>query len=390
MSQKLERLRTRLMQFQSFETAPEVMEVREHWPIILQGSRSYIDFRSFDALGLWQHKALRNRIEKACFSAQKKPFGPKARRNSGGYSQELRVAEKQLAGFFRTQDAVLFASKSQAVLSALSALIEEGDRVFASEHCLAPLEDITFLLGAKLDIQGAAEVQVPGEIPSETVLAPDLDYREAISLLSGQEAGQILALKRMHTFSLVDESAALGVQGLRGSGRLELLSQTAIIPENISIISELSHYTLFPAAVLAGPELLCDFVRYFSKSLQIENTLHPEQAIAISETLDVISLQNKEREHLRIKLADFRRELSFFASLPIIPSESHIIAFRFSKAEKAQNFCHALSQRQLLADVFRTSSLRQEQYIVRFILSVMHTQEMLAKTLEALEQISKR
>jgi 8-amino-7-oxononanoate synthase len=390
---KLEKLHAKIKAEKFFDFSQELVEERSSWPLVLRGSRSFLDFRSFDALGLYQNEALRDRIERACFSAQKLGFGPQTRRSSGGYSQELQVAERNLAKFFRTEDAILLSSKSQAILSVLSALLEEGDRILADEISLAPLDDIAFLMGAKIERKVLDHVQedcMAAPSTGELLLASVLEYVEGVSLVTGKELVNVRAIQDRSTYAVVDETASLGLFGLQGAGQLEVIHGEVGLPENICIISELACFLRAPATVIAADSRLCDFVRAYSKNLQLECSISPLQAIAINETIEFLSVLSAEREALRAKTAFFRNEADKLENIKLITANSHVMSFYFQKFNLASTFYQALLGRGILVDFISSPGLRKEHFFVRIVISLQHEVEHVAKLLDAIFEIDGR
>jgi 8-amino-7-oxononanoate synthase len=364
------------------------VENREHWPLLSVEGRQLIDFRSLDALALWQDRRIQEALRKSVQILGKK--GPKAPRGAGALSEELLRAETAFSSHMHSEAAVFFRSKSQAMLSLLSALIDEGDRISANELCLAPLEDLSFLLGAKIDWRSEGiglliASGVDAGASRESTVA-DLAVYETLGILDGRVSVPLAEAG----FFIFDESAALGVRGLTGAGILEESAVERRSQKNTCYINDISNFQSPFNSFIAGPEWLCDYLRSNSTSLRIDTAPSPEEASFLSFVLDNIALKSAERLQLQACVKRVRDELAAFHFANLVDSDSHILAFEFETWKGAADFYAALLEQSILSDLVSIPKIRKERALVRIIITLSHSEKFVLQLLEALSQIRKR
>jgi len=360
-------LRAELDELARLDRLTEIVPTAERvGGLVEHRGRTVTNLCSWDYLGL-------NRHPEICAAAQRctaqHGFGIAAARGSAGTGLEVLECESRIARFLCTESAVLMSSRNQAILTIVSALLNERDVLFIEDGSSSPVTDAVELSGAQL---------ATFSIGDSNSLATGLErarsarrriiFAESISPISGAIAPIAEYAKlaeRLDASLIVDESFALGALGIRGAGGSE---HAAVASQVLLHFADLNRAVPGSGAFIAGNATLIGYLMNRSRTFAIENPLPAPVASAITAALDVIELAIGKRK----MIADFAQmaAVAFGAvGLDVVEHPpSPIVAIRFQKLAAAQEFTALLFQRGILAEVVPFAAARSEGAVVRMIM----------------------
>lgn len=323
-------------------------------------------------------------IEAACAAAQEQGTGTTGSRMANGSFAGHLALERELAGFFGRQSAVVFSTGYLANLGVVSALAGPGDVVLLDADCHASIYDGCRMSGAEVirfrhnspsDLE--KRLQRLGSRTSNTLIIV-----EGIYSMMGDRAplAEISAVKRQHgAYLLVDEAHSLGVLGERGRGRAE----EAGVEESVDFIVGTFSKSLGATGgfcVSDHPEL--DLARYVSRPYMF--TASPCPSVIASTRVALRILQ--ERADLRTRLwSNARRlyqrlrELGFTLG----PELSPIVAALLPNKEEAIVFWSELLAYGVYVNLILPPAAPNGGSLLRCSVSAAHTPEQVDQICEA-------
>ncbi len=256
--------------------------------------RDYINFASYDYLGLNGHEAVSRAAKEAidCYGTSVSASRPVA-----GERPLSRKLDRQLASLYEAEDALTFVSGHATNVSTIGDLLGAADLVLFDA-----LSHNSITVGAKLS--GAARRRYPHN---------DLDELESILRESRSKYDRVLVvveglysmdgdmpdLKRLvdiktrhDAWLMVDEAHSLGVLGKTGRGVFE---QTGIEPSDVDIwMGTLSKTLSGCGGYIAGCQPLVDILRFNASGFMFSVGISPPVAAAASRSLELM-LDQPER-----------------------------------------------------------------------------------------------
>jgi 8-amino-7-oxononanoate synthase len=320
-------------------------------------------------------------------------FGSGGSRLISGTTSVHRQAERDLADFFATDDAVLLATGYQTNVAAVTALAGVGDSVIVDKLDHASLIDAARQSGARLRAYPHGQVARLAELLERESQSARrvLVVTDSLFSMDGDFAplGEIVELKRRFNFTLiVDEAHAIGVFGPAGRGVAELLG----LSDRIDVLVGTCSKALGGAGgFVAGKQVLIDTLRNTARPFIFSTAPPAAAAAATSAALRIVRDEPQRRERLLELAADLRRRLRasgvdsdpFSRTTegrrvgPIIP----IIFPRESDALAAQR---VLMDHDLFAAAIRPPTVPKGASRLRISLMCSHTEDDLARLVAAL------
>jgi 8-amino-7-oxononanoate synthase len=286
--------------------------------------RRYVNFASYDYLGLNQHPAVANAAKEAI-----ERFGTSvsASRIVAGERPVHRALETALADFYGVESAVAFVSGHATNVSTIGTLMCPDDLVIYDE-----LAHNSVLVGAKLSRATARAFRHNDLNALEQILATDRHrYKRALLVVEGlysmdgdvADLPKLIALKTKYdAWLMVDEAHALGVLGDRGRGSAE---HFGLDTADVDIwMGTLSKTLAACGGYIAGKQELIDILKYQAPGLVYSVGLSPPLAAAATAALEVLQ---KEPERVQRLQANGKLFLSLAkaAGLDTATSEGHAI-----------------------------------------------------------------
>jgi 8-amino-7-oxononanoate synthase len=352
-------------------------------PEVLLADKPVIDFSSNHYLGLGTHPAVIDALRAHAPSGA----GSFASRLIGGTTPTHLKLEQELAAFKETEDAVLFGSGFLANAGAIAALVGPGDVVFSDALNHASIVDGCRLSRAKTVVyphndpralRALLQVNTPNTrrrlIVTDSVFSMDGD--EAPLLELSQVA------KEFDAFLYVDEAHASCVYGAFGKGLAHLLGVTPDITMG-TLSKALGCYGAF----IAGPKVLCDFLRNRARSYIFTTSMPPALAASASVALHLAI----HGDHLRQKLWDnnhlFREGLNTLGIAVPAASKAPIVPIIIGNPTETMAASARLLERGIFAHGIRPPTVPQGTGRLRFTILASHTTEHIEHALDALRSL---
>lgn len=351
-------------------------------------SRRVADFTNFDYLSLNSDKRLRFDVQS---EIALNGISAGASRLISGNLQTHGRAERRIAQFFGTESALLFSTRTQAVFSLLTCIATERDIVLYDELSRSPVADAAYLVNATaLPITFDMPEQLEEELEKSKHYSKIILFVESLSSVTGRvlDLTRFIPLFRRYSVNLVvDETYALGVVGLRGSGLCDLLPPD--LPPLAIVASFAEGASSFGAAV-AGSSILTSFLLNRSRTFTTEIALPSPLARGIESSIDILELGTGSRDKLSALSLRVRNLLRPLPLRIASDSTSPIVSLEFSRGSLAIEFVEALIARGFLLEVVPRGTLLDGSAFARMILTVSHTEKQIEGLLQAISDITTR
>ncbi len=250
--------------------------------------RSYVNFASYDYLGLNQHPAVA-----AAAKAAIDRFGTSvsASRIVAGERPLHRALESALADFYGVEAAVAFVSGHATNVSTIGTLMTPDDLIIYDD-----LSHNSVIVGCKLSRATALAFRHNDTDALERLLQEHRHlHKRALIVVEGlysmdgdvADLPRLVALKEKYgAWLMVDEAHALGVLGAHGRGSAE---HFGIDPNRVDIwMGTLSKTLASCGGYIAGKQELIDILKYQAPGLVYSVGLSPPLAAAASAALAVL------------------------------------------------------------------------------------------------------
>ena len=253
--------------------------------------RRYVNFASYDYLGLNQHPAVG---EAARAALQQYGTSVSASRIVAGERPLHRQLETALADFYSAEAAVAFVSGHATNVSTIGTLMGPDDLIVYDE-----LSHNSMIVGAKLSRATAIPFRHNDTAALERVLGENRHlHKNALIVVEGlysmdgdvADLPKLVSLKKKYgAWLMVDEAHALGVLGAKGRGSAE---HFGIDPKGVDIwMGTLSKTLASCGGYIAGKQELVDILKYQAPGLVYSVGLSPPLAAAASAALAVLKAE---------------------------------------------------------------------------------------------------
>ena len=348
-------------------------------------NKRLVDFTNWDILALNENQRFKRAAQT---EIERYGVGTAAPRLTSGTTKVHRSAEKRIATFTGSEDALLFSSRNQAVVTLLSALMSEADAVLVDEYSQTPAVDAASLVHAPVFTFR------PDNLTSlKQALENIKNYRrkvvfvESISPLTAKknDLEQIASLSvNNDSYLITDESFALGAVGLRGAGQIE---EPGIKNQVFVSIGDLSFGLAAYGAYVSGPAVVIDYLRTRSKTYQSEAAIPSSIAAAIEASINTAELSTGSRERLallakklQLGLQELGLDIGANADVPFS-------CIKVKNTNIANELAGALYSKGYLVEVIPAPFPRSQKAVVRMILSASHTDVIVDEFLSNLSSI---
>ena len=345
-----------------------------------------ISFACWDTIGIHSHPEVVAATSKVVLT---KGLAASVARVSGGISAALTTCEQRVAQFCGTEAATLFSTRSQCVLTAITAVCGEGVAVLGHSLSTVPLADACALVGAEY-------VEFENEEHLRKMLAKYAFAKRVVVVLEGVSpiSGEINALSTLLTsiehvggWVFVDDSAGLGWCGMRGTGGIEgALTTSSIVGRIVGFQYGLG----IESCALASSNELKELVAYRSRYLKQEAPPSEAALRAIIGGIDTAELALLQREKLVATSAMVQGAVRAQGWTVVSSESSPILSLWFETLQKARLVQEALLQRGIFVEALPARSLRKNGAVVRALLSNVHRLEEVQQILGGLDEVFKR
>jgi len=352
----------------------------------LHRGRPVVSFASWDLLNIATNREISN-----CFVQAQAEFGSGATsaRSIGGTTSAHERAEARISRYFAAESALLFSSRGQAVLTMLTTLCAEGVTVISTPLSTLPVADACSLVGAEFveceTVENLRVVLDKNPLSKRVII-----MLESVSSLTGEAvdiSAWLSTAAATGAWVIVDESAALGLGGLRGAGSAELAPAS---PALLARIVGFQYALGIDVAAIVGPIELRELLMKRSRYLKHEPPPAPIFARLAHVSIDVIELALLQREMLAARSLLVDRAIRSQAWIVAGASPSPILSIRLDSLRKAREVQEGMLQRGLLVEALPARSLRRNGAVVRALISNAHSQEEVEAFLTGFAEVRKR
>lgn len=371
-------------------------EVRIH-------GRWLVTWCSNDYLGLSLHPRV---IRAAADAARRWGVGARASRLLAGTTALHAQLESELAAFFGTESALVFASGYLANLGTLTTLLQPEDTVYLDRLCHASLVDACRASRARLRVfahQDAEHLSTllkrPRPAPSHTRgRGRCLVVTEGVFSMDGDRAplNPLLDVARDHDAILyVDDAHGAFVLGPTGRGSPEAAGLTH---QDFLYMGTLGKALGAQGGFVVGPRTLIDALVNRARPFIYATALAVPVAAAALEALAVIQeepalrtrlSQRVERLHERLNTLPFRGHNvgnSSRTQYGVPGKKSHIVPILVGSAQAACALSAALREQGIWAPAIRPPTVPANTARLRLSVTALHTDAHVDQLVQTLQQ----
>ncbi|MGC9163169.1 MAG: aminotransferase class I/II-fold pyridoxal phosphate-dependent enzyme [Thiomonas sp.] len=348
------------------------------------GARQYINFSSYNYLGLSGHPRVNQAAQRAI---DRYGTSPSASRLVAGERPVQRQLEQALAAFYGVDDCIAFVSGHATNVSTIATLfgtrdlilhdalihnsVLEGARLSGAHRRSFPHNDwqwVDALLG-----------QLRGQFERVLIVVEGLYSMDGDS----PDLRRFVELKARHkTFLMVDDAHALGVLGATGRGSAE---HWGIDPRDVDIwMGTLSKTLASCGGYIAGSTPLVELLKFNAPGFVYSVGLPPALAAAALEALRIVQEEPQRVARLQAVGQEFLHRARA-KGIDTGLSEGHAITPAIvGSSLKAARLSNALFEHGINAQPIIYPAVEEKAARIRFFLSCLHESEQLQATVDAL------
>jgi 8-amino-7-oxononanoate synthase len=361
--------------FRKLESPQDSESVVEGKNVIMIGSNNY--------LGLTNHP----RVKEAAIKAiEKFGTGCEGSRFLNGNLEIHEELEKKLAGFFRKEAALVFATGYQTNLGTISALVERNDFVIIDKDDHASIIDGCRLSFGKVRKFRHNDMDDLERVLEATKGKSKLIIVDGVFSMEGDIADlpNIVRLAKAYGARImVDDAHAIGVLGQGGRGTAEHFG----LENEVDLI--MGTYSKSLAAIggfVAGRADVISWIKHLARSMLFSASLPPSLVATVSTALDIIEEEPKLREQL---WRNTRKMLKGYKSLGYDTgtSETPIIPILIKDTMKTYQMCKLLFENGIFVNSVISPAVSPGRELLRTSYMATHTEKQLDTVLAAFEKV---
>ena len=355
--------------------------------IKLDTGQKVINFCANNYLGLSNNPEL---IKAAKSALDDHGYGMSSVRFICGTTDLHKELEKKIAGFFRTEDTILYAACFDANGGVFEPLLTEEDAIISDSLNHASIIDGVRLCKAQRYRYANADMD---DLEKQLKLAQAQRLRlivtDGVFSMDGNVAPlrKIIELAdRYDAIVMVDESHSAGVVGETGRGVTELyniMGQVEIITGTLG--------KAFGGAIggfTTGKREIIELLRQISRPYLFSNSIPPSVAAAGIKMIEMMTGTNTLQDKLHSNSEYFISRMTNLG-FDIKPTKSAICAVMLYDARLSQEFAARLLEEGIYVIGFYYPVVPKGEARIRVQLSAAHEKEHLDKAVEAFKKIGK-
>jgi len=349
--------------------------------ITLDTGQRVLNFCANNYLGLSNNPDL---IEAARRALDTHGYGMSSVRFICGTTNLHKGLEKAIAGFFGTEDTILYAACFDANGGVFEPLLSEEDAIISDALNHASIIDGVRLCKAQRYRYRNADM---ADLEEQLKLAQSQRFRIIVTDGVFSMDGNVAPLDRIvelaekyNALVMVDESHSAGVVGKTGRGVTELYN----LRGKVEIITGTLGKS-FGGAIggfTTGKQEIIDMLRQRSRPYLFSNSIPPLVAAAGIKMFEMMSHTNSLQERLHENSEYFIGRMSS-AGFTIKPTRSAICAVMLYDARLSQDFASRLLEKGIYVIGFYYPVVPKGEARIRVQLSAAHTREHLDRAVEA-------
>ena len=355
--------------------------------IKLQDGSEALNFCANNYLGLADSSRLINAAKKAM---DERGYGMSSVRFICGTQDLHTQLEKEIADYFQTEDAILYAACFDANGGVFEPLLTAEDAIISDALNHASIIDGVRLCKAQryryanADMADLERCLQEAQAQRFRIIVTD-----GVFSMDGNVApmDQICALaEKYDALVMVDESHSAGVVGATGHG----------VAEQFDCYGKIDIFTgtlgkAFGGAVggfTTGRKEIIDMLRQRSRPYLFSNSLPPMVVAAAIEMFQMLKESNELHDKLQGNVEYFRDKM-LAAGFDIKPTQSAICAVMLYDAKLSQDFAAKMAQEGIFVTGFYYPVVPKGQARIRVQLSAAHEQEHLDRAIAAFIKVGK-
>lgn len=350
--------------------------------IILEG-RKVILLCSNNYLGLANSQFLK---EAAINAIKKYGVGSGASRLISGNMILHEELETRIAGFKKTDCALLFNSGYHANIGIIPAMVSEGDLILSDELNHASIIDGCRLSKANIIIYPHKDVDFIEKVLKKSKHRKKLIITDGIFSMDGDIAplAEIVYLKNKYDFILmVDEAHATGVIGENGRGVVDYFNLNGTVDIMMGTLGKaLGCYGAF----VATNNIFKKYLINKARSLIFSTSLPPLICASAITAIDIVEKRPGLIKRLHKNVALIKKRLRrLFHKIP--ENEVPIIPLIIGEEGKTMKICEMLLREGIFIQGLRPPSVPPGTSRLRLTVMATHTEEQLNSVASAIESI---
>jgi glycine C-acetyltransferase len=355
--------------------------------IRLSSGQEVLNFCANNYLGLSNHPEL---IQAASEALHSHGYGMSSVRFICGTTDLHKILEQKIAGFFGTEDTILYAACFDANGGIFEPLFGEEDAIISDSLNHASIIDGVRLSKAKRFRYNNADMI---DLERQLLLAKDARFRVIVTDGVFSMDGNVAPLDQIHLLAkkydamvMVDECHSAGVVGDTGRGVTELFN----IRGEVDIITGTLGKAFGGAlgGFTTGRREIIELLRQRSRPYLFSNSLPPAVVNAGIKMFDMMARTSELQEKLHQNTAYFIAEMTA-AGFDIKPSKSAICAVMLYDAKLSQEFAAQLLVEGIYVIGFYYPVVPQGQARIRVQLSAAHQQDHLEQAVSAFKKVGR-
>ena len=355
--------------------------------IELNTGQKVLNFCANNYLGLSNDASLR---EAAKIALDDHGYGMSSVRFICGTTDLHKELEKKIAGFFNTEDTILYAACFDANGGVFEPLLTEEDAIISDALNHASIIDgVRLCKAVRYRYENADMADLEKQLQTAQAQRFRLIVTDGVFSMDGNVAPLdiIVALaEKYNAMVMVDESHSAGVVGRTGRGVTELYNITGKVEIITGTLGK-----AFGGAIggfTTGKKEIIDILRQRSRPYLFSNSIPPMVAAAGIRMVDMMTETNVLQDKLHWNSDYFitgMKKLGF----DIKPTKSAICAVMLYDAKLSQEFAAKLLVEGIYVIGFYYPVVPKGQARIRVQLSAGHEKEHLDKAMKAFEKVGK-
>ncbi|MCY8718736.1 8-amino-7-oxononanoate synthase [Bacillus sp. S10C12M] len=318
-------------------------------------------------LGLASHSRL---ISAAQEALQQFGVGSSGSRLTTGNSIWHEKLEKKIAGFKRTEAALLFSSGYLANVGVLSSLPDKEDVILSDQFNHASIID-----GCRLSKADTVVYRHIDMDDLENKLNETWRYQRRFIVTDGvfsmdgtiAPLDQLISLaKRYHAFVIVDDAHATGVLGESGRGTSEYFG---VCPD--IVVGTLSKAVGTEGGYAAGSAIFIDFLLNHARTFIFQTAIPPAICAAAYEAFNIIEASGEKRQLLFSYIETIRTSLKNMGYL-VKGDRTPIIPVVIGDTRKTVTFAEKLQEKGIYAPAIRPPTVPPGESRIRLTITADH------------------
>jgi len=357
--------------------------------ITLDSGKSVLNFCSNNYLGLSSHPDV---VKAAKDTLDTHGFGMSSVRFICGTQDIHKTLENEIAGFYGTEDTILYAACFDANGGVFEPLLTKEDAIISdSLNHASVIDGVRLCKAARYRYQNGDMADLEAQLQQ----AKNDGVRHILIVTDGVFSmdGLVAPLDKIcdladkyESLVMIDECHATGFIGDKGIGTLEekgVLGRVDIITGTLgkALGGAMGGYT-------TGKKEVIDLLRQRSRPYLFSNSLAPSIVGASIKVFDILKNDNTLRKKLTENTSYFKKHMKD-AGFDIIVGESAIVPVMLYDAKLAQEMAAMLLEEGIYVIGFFYPVVPKGKARIRVQLSAAHDQKQLNKAIEAFVKVGK-